>query len=201
MGIEQSRRDDLESIGFMLIYFLKGKLPWQGLPAKTKQGKYDAIKDKKASTSIETLCEGFPEEFAIYLNYCRKLGFEEKPDYIHLRKLFKNLLSTNGIANDYLFDWIIQTYTPEVQHSAIAKKAIVHHPAGNNNTLIIIIEEKREEEKEPIKDNSNKQRLKVSNQDGEQTRDQIEETVKEPITLGDSQIHLKMADRTKKIPN
>lgn len=67
LGIEQSRRDDLESIGFILIYFLKGTLPWQGLQAKNKQDKYDRIKEKKASTTIEALTRGLPEEFASYL--------------------------------------------------------------------------------------------------------------------------------------
>jgi len=70
LGYEQSRRDDLEGLGYVLIYFLRGKLPWQGLPAKTKKEKYDKIKEKKQNTSIEELCKGFPEEFTKYLNYC-----------------------------------------------------------------------------------------------------------------------------------
>lgn len=67
VGIEQSRRDDLESIGYILIYFLKGVLPWQGLAGKTKDEKYDRIKDKKISTTVETLTKGLPEEFARYI--------------------------------------------------------------------------------------------------------------------------------------
>merc|ERR1712070_1015317 len=61
-GVEQSRRDDLEAIGYMLMYFLRGNLPWQGLPAKTKSEKYKRIEQKKASTSVEELCQGFPSE-------------------------------------------------------------------------------------------------------------------------------------------
>lgn len=64
LGIEQARRDDLESIGFILIYFLKGTLPWQGLQAKNKNDKYDKIKEKKVATTIEALCRGLPEEFS-----------------------------------------------------------------------------------------------------------------------------------------
>lgn len=108
LGIEQSRRDDLESIGFILIYFLKGTLPWQGLQAKNKQDKYDRIKEKKASTTIEALTRGLPEEFASYLQCCRNLKFEEKPDYNYLRKLFKDLMSRNGFDNDYIYDWVIK---------------------------------------------------------------------------------------------
>eukprot|EP01035_Chromulina_nebulosa_P019709 gene19709-25634_t len=69
MGIEQSRRDDLESIGYVLIYFLRGYLPWQGLKAYTKIQKYEKILEKKNSTSTETLCKGFPVEFKAYFDH------------------------------------------------------------------------------------------------------------------------------------
>ena len=65
----------------VLMYFIKGGLPWQGLPAKTKEEKYEQIKVKKAVTSIEDLTNGFPKEFKHFLNYSRKLKFEERPDY------------------------------------------------------------------------------------------------------------------------
>ena len=105
LGIEQSRRDDLESIGFILVYFLKGTLPWQGLQAKNKNEKYDRIKEKKVSTTIESLTRQLPEEFSSYLTYCRNLKFEEKPDYNYLRKLFKDLMNKNGFECDYIYDW------------------------------------------------------------------------------------------------
>ncbi len=107
IGIEQSRRDDLESLGYILMYFNKGNLPWQGLRAKNKQEKYDAIKEKKLTTSIEALCHGFPEEFASYLTACRKLQFDEKPDYGVLRKLFKDLFIRKGYEYDYIYDWLL----------------------------------------------------------------------------------------------
>jgi casein kinase 1 len=108
LGIEQSRRDDMEGLGFVLMYFNKGSLPWQGLRAKTKKEKYDKIRDKKVSTSIESLCKGFPEEFMIYLNYCHSLNFEEKPDYNYTRKLFRDLFTKKAYENDYVYDWMIQ---------------------------------------------------------------------------------------------
>ncbi|CDW79143.1 casein kinase i isoform delta-like [Stylonychia lemnae] len=107
LGIEQSRRDDLESIGFILMYFLKGSLPWQGLNAKNKDEKYNKIKEKKVSTTIESLSRGQPEEFSLYLQYCRNLKFEEKPDYSYLRKLFKDLMYRSGYECDYQYDWVI----------------------------------------------------------------------------------------------
>ncbi len=90
------------------MYFNRGSLPWQGLPAKTKKEKYEKIRDKKLSTSIETLCKGYPEEFAIYMNYCRSLKFEEKPDIGYLRKLFKDLFYRMGYEYDFLFDWMVK---------------------------------------------------------------------------------------------
>lgn len=107
LGIEQSRRDDLESLGFVLMYFMRGSLPWQGLPARTKKEKYDKISEKKMSTPTEVLCKGFPTEFATYLNYCRSLRFDDKPDYAYLRRLFRELFLRKGFMQDFIFDWTI----------------------------------------------------------------------------------------------
>lgn len=108
LGIEQSRRDDFESLGFVLIYFLRSSLPWQGLPAKTKKEKYEKIRDKKLATQIETLCKGYPEEFAKYMEYVRALKFEDRPDAQFLRKLFKDLFYRLGYEHDYIFDWMVK---------------------------------------------------------------------------------------------
>ena len=89
-GYEHSRRDDLESVGYILIYFLKGKLPWQNINAKTKEEKYKKILEKKMEVSSYELCKGFPKEFETYLEYIKKLGYEESPDYEMIRKLFDN---------------------------------------------------------------------------------------------------------------
>jgi len=105
LGIEQSRRDDMESLGYVLMYFNRTCLPWQGLKANTKKQKYERISEKKMSTPIELLCKGFPAEFAMYLNYCRGLRFEEAPDYMYLRQLFRILFRTLNHQYDYIFDW------------------------------------------------------------------------------------------------
>ncbi|CAE8642533.1 unnamed protein product, partial [Polarella glacialis] len=80
LGIEPSRRDDLEAVGYVLMYFNRGTLPWQGLKANSKKEKYEKIMEKKMSTPVEVLCKHFPCEFATYLNYCRSLRFEDRPD-------------------------------------------------------------------------------------------------------------------------
>ena len=79
----------MESVGYILLYFLKGSLPWQGLAGKNKNDKYDRIKEKKIQTTVEQLTRGSPEEFSKYLIYVKNLMFEEKPDYNYMRSLFK----------------------------------------------------------------------------------------------------------------
>ncbi|KDQ17964.1 hypothetical protein BOTBODRAFT_29281 [Botryobasidium botryosum FD-172 SS1] len=107
LGREQSRRDDLEALGHVFMYFLRGGLPWQGLKAATNKQKYEKIGEKKQSTHVKELCEGFPEEFGVYLNYVRKLGFEENPDYDFLRELFTKALKNLGEVEDGVYDWML----------------------------------------------------------------------------------------------
>ncbi|KRW98471.1 WD40-repeat-containing domain [Pseudocohnilembus persalinus] len=104
-GIEQSRRDDLESLGYVFFYFLRGILPWQNLQAKDKKEKYQKIMQKKMSTTVQELGKGFPEEFSNYLIYCQNLAFEETPDYDSQRKMFKELFKKSGYEHDYVYDW------------------------------------------------------------------------------------------------
>ncbi|KAL2342544.1 hypothetical protein Fmac_003829 [Flemingia macrophylla] len=110
LGIEQSRRDDLESLGYVLLYFLRGSLPWQGLKAATKKQKYDKICQKKLSTPIEVLCKSHPVEFASYFHYCHSLTFDQRPDYGFLKRLFRDLFAREGYEFDYIFDWTILKY-------------------------------------------------------------------------------------------
>ncbi|KAG0166510.1 casein kinase I [Apophysomyces sp. BC1015] len=107
LGREQSRRDDLESLGHVFMYFLRGSLPWQGLKAATNKQKYERIGEKKQTTAIKDLCDGFPEEFGIYLQYARRLGFEETPDYDYLRELFNKVLKSIGETDDGVYDWML----------------------------------------------------------------------------------------------
>lgn len=110
LGIEQSRRDDLESLGYVLLYFLRGSLPWQGLKAATKKQKYDKICEKKLSTRIEVLCKSHPVEFASYFHYCHSLTFDQRPDYGFLKRLFRDLFNREGYEFDNVFDWTILKY-------------------------------------------------------------------------------------------
>lgn len=131
LGIEQGRRDDLESLGYVLMYFLRGSLPWQGLKAGTKKQKYERISEKKMSTSIETLCKAYPSEFSSYFHYCRSLRFDDKPDYAYLKRIFRDLFIREGFQFDYVFDWTILKY----QQTQIAGGSIrpLAAPGGPSN--------------------------------------------------------------------
>ncbi|XP_013185084.1 casein kinase I isoform X2 [Amyelois transitella] len=130
LGIEQSRRDDMESLGYVLMYFNRGSLPWQGLKAITKKQKYERISEKKMSTPVEVLCKGFPAEFAMYLNYCRGLTFDEPPDYMYLRQLFRILFRTMNYQYDYTFDWtILRQHKQHKQHMEGAAAADRRSPS------------------------------------------------------------------------
>lgn len=104
LGLELSRRDDLESIGYLWVYFMKGRLPWQGIHESDKKKKYALIGQKKQSTSIETLCSGLPKVFEFYFRYVKELPFKQRPNYAMLRKLFVDFFLHEGYYYD-AFDW------------------------------------------------------------------------------------------------
>jgi len=112
LGKEQSRRDDLEALGHMFMYFLRGSLPWQGLKADTLKERYQKIGDTKRSTPIDVLCQGYPDEFAKYLKLVRGLDFFERPDYDKYRKMFQDLMKTKNWDCDWQFDWLGKHLNP-----------------------------------------------------------------------------------------
>lgn len=106
LGREQLRRDDLEALGHVFFYFLRGQLPWQGLKAPTNKQKYEKIGDKKRTTSSNVLCEGLPKQFAEYLDSVRSLPFEAEPAYEEYRMLLLSVLDDQGTRADGDFDWM-----------------------------------------------------------------------------------------------
>jgi serine/threonine protein kinase len=99
LGLELGRRDDLESLAYILIYFLRGSLPWQGMDFEG----FNLAESKQNST--HNLCDGLPLELHTLLNYSRSLSFADKPDYDYLSGLFDNSLSLAGLKSDTAFDW------------------------------------------------------------------------------------------------
>jgi len=109
-GREQSRRDDLEAIGHMFFYFLRGSLPWSGLDAKTQEEKYRKICQKKENTPVADLNTGFPKQFDDYLEACRKLAFSDKPDYEMLHGLFAACRESSW--KDHHYQWFDEGKDP-----------------------------------------------------------------------------------------
>ena len=104
-GNEQSRRDDLEALGYVLMYLLRGSLPWQGLQAKTKEERYKKILKKKIDITSYDLCIGFPSEFEKYIEYTRNLQYTEEPKYDILKELFSKVMKRESFKLDYIYDW------------------------------------------------------------------------------------------------
>ncbi|EAY17071.1 CK1 family protein kinase [Trichomonas vaginalis G3] len=107
-GVEQSRRDDMEALGYVWIYLMRGSLPWMGLKAKDQRQKYEKICDVKARTPIEELCRGFPEEFVTYFKEIKKLHFTDTPNYALYKQMFRSLFLRMGFTYDGVYDWTIQ---------------------------------------------------------------------------------------------
>jgi len=104
-GTEQSRRDDLEAAGYMMMYFLRGAMPWSGLAAKTKQEKFARIAQVKRETNLDELCAGHPDCFKEYIIKTRALEYMERPDYDSYRKSFRDAFDKAGYKEDLDFMW------------------------------------------------------------------------------------------------
>ena len=153
LGVEQSRRDDLESIGYVLVYFLKGGLPWQGLKAKSATKVYKPIMEKKQSITIPALCQGCPSQFAEYLAYCRSLKFEAKPNIAYLRGMFRDLFRSQGYTNNHSsLDWDWNRLESTAAGSA-GNSSVLHSPA-RSDSLALPDEERGPSFYDPSRDSS-----------------------------------------------
>ena len=104
-GFDLSRRDDLESLFYILVYFYKGCLPWQGAPGKTREEKYANTARQKLAISLESLCKDIPEEFYHFIKYIKTLNFKEKPNYKYVKSLLFNVMKNKHYIFDYNYDW------------------------------------------------------------------------------------------------
>lgn len=105
LGYALSRRDDLISLGYILIYFAKGKLPWQKVRGKNKEEKYNNISKLKKGLGSQAICSGLAKEFELYLDYCHNLEFDQRPDYSYLRNILAKLFKQQQYVYDLNFDW------------------------------------------------------------------------------------------------
>ena len=130
-GYEHSRRDELESLGYIFIYFLKGKLPWQNIKVKDKEEKFKKILQKKLEISSSELCLGIPKEFEIFLEYVKNLKYDEKPDYNMLKDLLYKIMKDGNYKNDYIYDW---TFLDDKNKNEITNDDSLLHDEEKNNT-------------------------------------------------------------------
>jgi serine/threonine protein kinase len=133
--MEQSRRDDLESVGYVLMYFLRGGLPWQGLKIKSKEDRYKKILDKKKETSSEQLCKGFPEEFKDFLEYAKNLEYTEEPKYEKYKNKFYNLVTNKLEENfDYIYDWTTESDIKKRKDEIIELAPSTNYPVSEKKS-------------------------------------------------------------------
>lgn len=151
LGLQQSRRDDLESLGYILVYFLKGKLPWMNIHVQksamlNSEIKNTVILKKKQGTTLEALCENLPIEFLEYFSYVKKLKFDETPDYQMLIRKFRGLLKDQKEA--HLFEWESVKFNSK-------KSSEPNLPLRKKDALILIKSERNSENIEKIQNNRN----------------------------------------------
>ena len=167
---ELSRRDDMESIGYLLIYLLKGSLPWQGLKIKQKSEKYSKIKELKMSLEPEKLCEDLPDEFKEYIESVKNLEFEEEPDYGRYINMFTELFKKKEYVKDYMYDWVEETkknssknFKETSMFNEISKITENEISANNNKTSGITASNMNDRTK---KDNDETEKENDETQDG-----------------------------------
>ena len=105
LGYELSRRDDLESLAYSLIYFSKGSLPWMGTKAQSKEEKYKKILQIKLNSKVNILCDKLPKEFIDFVNYIKDLTFDDKPNYEYLRSILGNIYDNYNFNYDTIYDF------------------------------------------------------------------------------------------------
>ena len=140
IGYEQSRRDDLESFGYVLAYLYKGGLPWMGIHAKNKEEKYAKILNMKTNIETENLLKNGPQELIDYINYCKKMQYEQDPDYEYLTKLFKDLIIIKlKDTIDYKFDWV--TAVQAKNHIKLMGTNTYYENMSNSSNIITTSDE------------------------------------------------------------
>eukprot|EP00505_MAST-04D_sp_SCG-Rhode-Island_P003337 Stramenopile-MAST_4_protein_3337 len=123
-GDPPSFRDDMESLGYIMIYFCRGSLPWSGIKAKTTKEKYALIANKKMDVSLKDLCSGHDQGYAAFIQYCRNLRPEQPIDYNKLRKMVTDIADRTGVNFDGYYDWM------ETQYGADGRPADMPDPCN-----------------------------------------------------------------------
>jgi len=141
-GCEQSRRDDLESLGYVLVYFLRGGLPWQKQQGKDKKQRYNKMMEgKESALNTNTLCRSLPAQFATYFAYVKNLAFDERPNYRWLREMFRSLYRECGYSRVPTFDWESGEGGSQPQ-AGVAHRIASMQPTRRDTAPVVITREK-----------------------------------------------------------
>ena len=170
-GLEVSRRDDLESLAYMMIHFVIGELPWMGIKAKSLGEKYKRVYEKKQETVPDDLCKILPDEMKSFLQHILNLEFEEKPNYDYLEGLIKSLKSKYGFKNDDNFEWLDPSIKGDLYIKISQNKNEKHNSSAMNN---FVLEDNKEDDnniifpkKAKTEDIDTKNDLRQSNDKGD----------------------------------
>lgn len=190
LGREQSRRDDLEALGHVFFYFLRGQLPWQGLKAPTNKQKYEKIGEKKRTTPIPDLCQGLPSQFGTYLESVRQLQFDATPDYESYRQLLLSVLPDIGETADGHYDWM-DLNGGRGWDLAINKKPNLHgyghpNPPGDRHRRQQRHRQQQQQQSQPQQQQqqSQQQQQQHSQQQYQQTQQQQAQTQQQAVGQG-----------------
>ncbi len=157
LGNEQYKKDDLESLAYMMIFFIKGELPWQNIKAKSRKEKYTKIYQKKKNTVNSELCNFLPDEIKSFVNYILNLNQKQNPDYEKLMNLISNLMKKYGYNNDLQFDW----YSPSFIQKLYSVPMV--DDGENIKSSSIYEEESTKSEKKKLRNKSKKKNNNINN--------------------------------------
>jgi len=93
-----------------MVYFMKGKLPWQGLKTFDNEEKEQTVMEEKINISPERLCKGLPREFVAYFRRVKSLHHGLRPNYSELKQLISDMAERHGVEHDDIFDWTVRLY-------------------------------------------------------------------------------------------
>ena len=180
-GFTQSRKDDLESLAYVIIYLSKGTLPWANITSDNKDELYNRITKVKFETTVENLCSGLPQQFLDFVRYIRGMTFEQEPDYKYLRNLFLIALQNTGGKMDFCYDWDnrINDENLYLQNSLSNNNAVIQNNSKNN---FVPNNEKIFNDDNTLKENYNNQ-FQIALQNNIYTRNEINESGIEPFPI------------------
>ena len=173
--MEQSRRDDLEAVSYVIMYFIRGNLPWQGLKLKSNEDRYQKILEKKKEISTEELCAEYPKVFYEFVKYSKGLKYSEEPKYDELKKNFVNWVVNHEKEKfDYIQDW---TTEEDIKKRIEEINITCDNLEENNNNKVKKEKISKIEEKED--EGSNKSETKENDKNEKEENNENEDKLKE----------------------